>query len=246
MTANLAVPSTLSGYQRPLLARDQEAGVPLQRGVVIASGLHAAASGSAPVRNLIKFIGDWHPDRVLLLAPQGGWCNPKKSVCSGFVGFLEALRGSYNLPVTIQMNALPAPGTTTSAWSRTCLSALRSLDVDTHAGIYAITPGWYSLCVNGRTQKGNPGSLAMTLARTLRASVMCSGTGRLASVGESHEDSQDLSRPLWGVETGYVGASSGSTASGFALLAMHKGGPQPVMIPINSSGTFTVDGVAYG
>lgn len=225
---------------------------PLERGVPVIAGLHSPQQNAKAVKNLIRFIGEWRPDRVLLLAPQSGWCDTARVSCQGFISFLEALRQSYELPVVVQTNAFPLPDSPPLHWSNQCIDALQALDITLHSGLYPVAPGWYSLCANSRSVKARPGSLAMTLARSLRTSVICSGTEGLAAVGQTPEGHENASTFLWGIETGTLGpsmaqrSSDSAVAVGFALLEASGSLPLPTIVPVERDGSFTVAGNPYG
>jgi len=220
---------------------------PLKRGVLVVAGLHHASQSAATAGNLIRFAGDWQPDRIIALAPQYGWCGPATTSCGNFAAFLNSLARTHEHPVVIQTNSLPPPGTEALTWSDPCAAAIRHNNAVLHTGILLVAPGWYSICANDGPRPGYPGALAIGLARALRASVICGGTLMPGVVGESSGTATN-ERTLWGVEVGTAGAAfmpAPATEYGFMILEPDGQGAAPTTVPIGRDGSFTACGVTY-
>lgn len=234
--------------RRTLPLRNRGFIAPPKRGILVITGLHGASATA--IRNLIRFSSDLRPDRIVVLAPQHGWCDTTQRFCADFAAYLDALSQAQDNPIVIQTNSLPPPGGNELVWSRLCTDALHRNNAVLHTGILPIAPGWYSLCANEGATSGYPGSLAISIARALGASVICGGTNELASIGQSQGPSE-TAQPLWGIEVGTVragrarrGAPTAATP-GFVIVDPDGTGTAPTIVPIDRHGSFAVAGVTY-
>ena len=221
--------------RRTLPLHDRGLTAPLKRGVLLIAGLHG--TNATTIRNLIRFVGDRQPDSIIALAPQHRWCDTTQSPCEDFAASLDALSQAHDRPVVIQTNSLPPSGGDELAWSRICTDALHRNNAVLHTGILPIAPGWYSLCANDGPESSYPGSLAIGLARVLRASVICGGTNALGVISET-SGAEGNQCTLWGAELGSMATppsaawAARSTFQGLVLLEPHDRGAIPMTVAI--------------
>lgn len=236
-------PHAKATTRRTLPLRDRGLAAPLERGVLVIAGLHGASATA--INNVIRFTGDRRPDRIVVLAPQHGWCDTTQRSCEDFAASLDALSQAHDRPVVIQTNSLPPPGGDELAWSRLCTDALQRNNAVLHTGILPIAPGWYSLCANDGPESGYPGSLAIGLARALCASVICGGTNTLGVIGET-SGAEENQCTLWGAEIGSMATppstawATRSTIQGIVLLKPQDRGATPTTVAIGQDKSFGI------
>ncbi|WP_194904817.1 hypothetical protein [Catenulispora rubra] len=209
-----------------------EPAIPLTRGMVAITVPPASQPDISNIGNIVRFIAEWQPDRLLLTAPGLAWgCR------QDLIELLKEIRRVYQLPVVIQTNALTVPGV--PQWKNQCLETFAALNMTPHAGIYAPAPGWYSVCSSEPPMSTYAGAIAILLARALRASVLCAGADRMGiieeTVGKTHSDG----KTLWGIEL------AEKARQGFLILESTPLETKPTVVPIHRDGSFTVAGVTY-
>lgn len=219
--------------------------------VLVVADLHAPQIHERAFDNLVQFVADAMPDRIVVLASQTAWCDPQDNggSCSAFVSRLERLREVHARPIVLQTSSLPVQGDVELAWSNECTSALSKLGIYELRGIYEPAPGWHSLCATGAANPRYPGALAIQLARMLGGSVVCGGTTALAVIGQSNARGGTT---RWGLEIGSLvrpptggRGTSRTTTMGFALLSASHDAVKPQAIAVQRDGSFTVDGIHY-
>ncbi|MER8184243.1 hypothetical protein [Kitasatospora sp. NPDC094015] len=216
--------------------------------VVVVADLLTPSCHPRAVMNLIRFVRDWQPDRVVVMSTSQPSSTRKGSECT--TRALAQLRAVYSGDVVIQAGA-GAGGDCHIAGPCPCWPAVISdLGLAVVAGIQPVEPGWLSLTATGPGPSRYPGALAILLARGFGRSVICSGTSGLALIGEIPAD-DPTADTLWGFEIGTLRRTATSTASsfrpamGFGVVDSTAGVAEPIAVPISRSGAFTFDGVTY-
>ncbi|MEU3572200.1 hypothetical protein AB0E96_27805 [Kitasatospora sp. NPDC036755] len=216
--------------------------------VVVAADLLAPSRHPRAVMNLIRFVRDWQPDRVVVMSASQPSSTRKRSECT--MSALTQLRAVYSGDVVIQAGA-GAGGAYFAAGPCPCWPAVISdLGLAVVAGIHPVAPGWLSLSATGPGSSRYPGALAILLARGFGHSIICSGTSGLALIGEI-PIGDPAAETLWGFEIGTLRRTTTSTTSpfrpamGFGVVDSTTGVAEPIAVPISRGGAFTFDGVTY-
>lgn len=217
--------------------------------IVVVADLHDPDCNSSVIANLIRFVGEWQPQRLVAVAST--WCREDPDACVAFAGLLTRLRSVFSGAIVVQANDVPRAGPG-SRWSSLCTAALSDLEVGVVSGIYPIAPDWFSLTATGPGGSRYSGAQAIMLARTLQTSIVCNGTSGLAVIGQT-SSADGSARTLWGFETGTLSRTAAKAAAGsrprpelgFGVIAGTNGLAEPIAVPVQRTGSFTFDGEAY-
>ncbi len=216
--------------------------------IVVVADLHTSDCHSRAITNLINFLAEWQPERLVAVAST--WCSAEANNCEAFVDRITRLRTAYAGEIVLQVSDTPFL-TPASPWGTICRGTVTSLGVQVIPGIYPIAPGWFSLTATGPGASRYPGSQAIMLARTFQSSIVCNGTSGLAAIGQSNGAE---GRTLWGFETGTLSPRSAKSAPsqrgrlelGFGIINAADGSGEPIAVPVQRSGSFTFDGQTFG
>jgi predicted phosphodiesterase len=182
------------------------------------------------VKAVIKFIGDWRPDEVVLIGDCLDFPSPSRwnkdtrgefegsiyDDCEGFKkNFLEPLRAVYDGPVGMhegnhdlrprQYLDKYAPALTgTHAFDIESLLDFDDFEVSLLPAFYEIAPGWLS--THGHLGKISlsriPGNTALGAAKKFGKSVVMGHTHRMGIGAHTTGYGGNVSQTLWGMEVG--------------------------------------------
>ncbi|WP_148089533.1 hypothetical protein [Kitasatospora cineracea] len=216
--------------------------------VVVVADLLAPSRHPRAVMNLLRFVGDWQPDRVVVMSARQHGSTHKGSECA--TSTLARLRAVYSGDIVIQAGAGAGRDALTVGSCSCWHPVISDLGLAVTAGIHPVAPGWLSLSATGPGVSRYPGALAILLARGFGHSIICSGTSGLALIGEI-PTGDSTADTLWGFEIGTLRCTAPSTASsfrpamGFGVVDSTTGIAEPTAVAISRSGAFTFDGVTY-
>ncbi len=118
-----------------------------------------------------------------------------------------------------------------------------------------IAPNWIILHGDEGTMSQKGGQTALGLAIRHGKSVVCGHTHRAGLSAITASSGGKIGHTLWGLEVGnlmdfksarYLKGGSGNWQQGFGLMYVKDSKVTPVFVPIDRSGSFTVEGKTYG
>ena len=118
-----------------------------------------------------------------------------------------------------------------------------------------IAPNWIILHGDEGTMSQKGGQTALGLAIRHGKSVVCGHTHRAGLSAITASSGGKIGQTLWGLEVGnlmdfksarYLKGGSGNWQQGFGLMYVKDTKVTPVFVPIDRSGSFTVEGKTYG
>jgi UDP-2,3-diacylglucosamine pyrophosphatase LpxH len=199
--------------------------------IVIVSDIQYPFHNRRALKNIVSFIGDYRPDRVVQIGDALDYPTPSRwnkgtkdefqqqvmKESEGFVrDFIEPLRGVYDGPVGFLegnhderprkylAQQAPALAEFSDVFHFKTLCRFDDFGIDLLPPFYDIAPGW--VAIHGHELKGMSqvaGSTALGHARKIGKSVVMGHVHRLAIKHQSVGIGRNI-RPVWGFETGHV------------------------------------------